>query len=118
MAIFHIYIYRFRNNNPSAPFGSRLIFRFRRIRFNTFFEQYEDFFVSPTISIFGEKLDTNTKVDREKIDQQKDAIALRSAIATEKLEKDSINKVMDKAEKITSNMDKITSNIIKPNGGL
>jgi hypothetical protein len=56
--------------------------------------------------------------DRAKIDQQKDAIALRSAIATEKLEKDSINKVMDKAEKITSNMDKITSNIIKPNGGL
>ena len=56
--------------------------------------------------------------DRAKIDQQKDAIALRSAIATEKLEKDSINKVMDKAEKITSNMNKITSNIIKPNGGL
>jgi hypothetical protein len=56
--------------------------------------------------------------DRAKIDQQKDAIALRSAIATEKLEKDSINKVMDKAEKITSNMDKITSNVMKPNGGL
>jgi len=56
--------------------------------------------------------------DRAKIDQQKDAIALRSAIATEKLEKDSVNKVMDKAEKITSNMDKITANVMKPNGGL
>ena len=56
--------------------------------------------------------------DRAKIDQQKDAIALRSAIATEKLEKDSVNKIMDKAEKITSNMDKITSNVMKPNGGL
>ena len=56
--------------------------------------------------------------DRAKIDQQKDAIALRSAIATEKLEKDSVNKVMDKAEKITANMDKITSNVMKPNGGL
>ena len=56
--------------------------------------------------------------DRQKIDQQKDAIALRSAIATEKLEKDSVNKVMDKAEKITANMDKITANVMKPNGGL
>jgi len=64
------------------------------------------------------KLATNTKVDREKIDQQKDAVSIRSAIAVEKLEKDSINKVMDKAEKITANMDKITANVIKPNGGL
>ena len=63
------------------------------------------------------KLDTNTKVDREKIDQQKDAVAIRSAIAAEKLEKDSINKVMDKAEKITANMEKTTANIMKPNGG-
>ena len=62
------------------------------------------------------KLDTNTKVDREKIDQQKDAVAIRSAIAAEKLEKDSINKVMDKAEKITANMEKTTANIMKPNG--
>jgi len=64
------------------------------------------------------KLATNTKVDREKIDQQKDAVSIRSAIAVEKLEKDSINKVMDKAEKITANMDKITANVMKPNGGL
>jgi len=63
------------------------------------------------------KLDTNTKVDREKIDQQKDAVAIRSAIAAEKLEKDSINRVMDKAEKITANMEKTTANIMKPNGG-
>ena len=63
------------------------------------------------------KLDTNTKVDREKIDQQKDAVAIRSAIAAEKLEKDSINKVMDKAEKITANMEKTTANIMRPNGG-
>ena len=63
------------------------------------------------------KLDTGTKVDREKIDQQKDAVAIRSAIAAEKLEKDSINRVMDKAEKITSNMEKTTANIMKPNGG-
>ncbi len=35
------------------------------IRFNTFFEQYEDFFVSPTISIFGEKLDTNTNASTQ-----------------------------------------------------
>ena len=63
------------------------------------------------------KLDTNTKVDREKIDQQKDAVAIRSAIAVDKLEKDSINKVMDKAEKITANMEKTTANIMKPNGG-
>ena len=62
------------------------------------------------------KLNTNTKVDREKIDQQKDAVAIRSAIAAEKLEKDSINKVMDKAEKITANMEKTTANIMKPNG--
>jgi len=64
------------------------------------------------------KLDTNTKVDREKIDQQKDAVAIRSAIAAEKLEKDSINRVMDKAEKITANMEKTTANIMKPNGGV
>ena len=62
------------------------------------------------------KLDTNTKVDREKIDQQKDAVAIRSAIATEKLEKDSINRVMDKAEKITSNMEKTVAAATKPNG--
>ena len=53
------------------------------------------------------KLATNTKVDREKIDQQKDAVSIRSAIAVEKLEKDSINKVMDKAEKITANMENL-----------
>ena len=41
------------------------------------------------------KLDTNTKVDREKIDKQKDAVAIRSAIAVDKLEKDSVNKIMD-----------------------
>ena len=64
------------------------------------------------------RIDDKKDVDRAKIDQQKDAVAIRSAIATEKLEKDSVNKVMDKAEKITKNMDKITSNIIKPNGGL
>ena len=64
------------------------------------------------------KLDTNTKVDREKIDQQKDAVAIRSAIATEKLEKDSINRVMDKAEKITANMEKTVSAVMKPNGGV
>ena len=63
------------------------------------------------------KLATNTKVDREKIDQQKDAVSIRSAIAVEKLEKDSINKVMDKAEKITANMEKTTANIMRPNGG-
>ena len=63
------------------------------------------------------KLDTNTKVDREKIDQQKDAVAIRSAIATEKLEKDSIHRVMDKAEKITANMEKTVSAAMKPNGG-
>ena len=40
------------------------------------------------------KLDTNTKVDREKIDQQKDAVAIRSAIAAEKLEKDSIYRLL------------------------
>ena len=64
------------------------------------------------------KVKDKKTTDRQKIDQQKDAIALRSAIATEKLEKDSVNKVMDKAEKITANMDKITSNVMKPNGGL
>ena len=64
------------------------------------------------------RIDNREDIDREKIDQQKDAVALRSAIATEKLEKDSVNKIMDKAEKITSNMDKITSNVMKPNGGL
>ena len=63
------------------------------------------------------KLDTGTKVDREKIDQQKDAVAIRSAIAAEKLEKDSMHRVMDKAEKITANMEKTTANIMKPNGG-
>ena len=62
------------------------------------------------------KLDTNTKVDREKIDQQKDAVAIRSAIAVDKLEKDSINRVMDKAEKITSNMEKTVAAATKPNG--
>jgi len=64
------------------------------------------------------KLDTGTKVDREKIDQQKDAVAIRSAIAAEKLEKDSMHRVMDKAEKITANMEKTTANIMKPNGGV
>ena len=64
------------------------------------------------------KVKDKKTTDRQKIDQQKDAIALRSAIATEKLEKDSVNKVMDKAEKITANMDKITANVMKPNGGL
>jgi len=64
------------------------------------------------------RIDNREDIDREKIDQQKDAVALRSAIATEKLEKDSVNKIMDKAEKITKNMDKITSNVMKPNGGL
>ena len=57
-----------------------------------------------------------TKVDREKIDQQKDAISLRSAIAVEKLEKDTANKMMDKAEKITANMEKTVSAAMKPNG--
>ncbi len=64
------------------------------------------------------KVKDKKTTDRQKINQQKDAIALRSAIATEKLEKDSVNKVMDKAEKITANMDKITANVMKPNGGL
>ena len=59
-----------------------------------------------------------TTVDREKIDQQKDALALRSAISSEKLEKDSVNKMMDKAEKITANMEKTVSAAIKPNGGV
>ena len=62
------------------------------------------------------KAKDKTKVDREKIDQQKDALALRSAISSEKLEKDSVNKMMDKAEKITANMEKTVSAAIKPNG--
>ena len=62
------------------------------------------------------KLKTQTKVDREKIDQQKDAVAIRSAIAVDKLEKDSINRVMDKAEKITANMEKTVAAATKPNG--
>ena len=83
--------------------------------------EVKEFFKSQDIQIESLKQSLNDHLKNNvvaKIDQQKDAIALRSAIATEKLEKDSINKVMDKAEKITSNMDKITSNIIKPNGGL
>ena len=51
-----------------------------------------------------EKADNRDKTDKEKIDQQKDAIALRSAIAIEKLENDAEQKVMDKAEKITKNL--------------
>ena len=64
------------------------------------------------------RIDDKKDVDRAKIDQQKDAVAIRSAIATEKLEKDSVNKVMDKAEKITQNMEKTVANVMKPNGGL
>jgi len=51
-----------------------------------------------------EKADNRDKTDKEKIDQQKDAIALRSAIAIEKLENDAEQKVMNKAEKITKNL--------------
>jgi len=43
-------------------------------------------------------------------------VAIRSAIAVDKLEKDSVNKIMDKAEKITSNMEKTVAAATKPNG--
>jgi len=43
-------------------------------------------------------------MDKEKIDQQNAATALRAAIAIEKQDKDSQQKTLDKAEKITKNI--------------
>jgi len=62
------------------------------------------------------KADDRKETDEDRIDQQKDALAIRSAIAAEKLEKDSKNKMMDKAEKITANLEKTTANLMNPNG--
>jgi hypothetical protein len=56
------------------------------------------------LSVEKEKMENKEKTDAAKIKQQKDAVALRSAIAIEKLERESQQKVLDKAEKITKNI--------------
>ena len=56
------------------------------------------------LALEKDKAEAREQTDKEKIDQQKDAIALRSAIAIEKLENESEQKVLDKAEKITKNL--------------
>ena len=60
------------------------------------------------------KADDRKETDEDRIDQQNNALSLRSAIAVEKLEKDTANKMMDKAEKITANMEKTVSAATKP----
>ena len=56
------------------------------------------------LSVEKEKMENKEKTDKAKIDQQKDAVALRSAIAIEKLERETQQKVLDKAEKMTKNI--------------
>jgi hypothetical protein len=56
------------------------------------------------LSVEKEKMENKEKTDAAKIKQQKDAVAIRSAIAIEKLERESQQKVLDKAEKITKNI--------------
>ena len=56
------------------------------------------------LSVEKEKMENKEKTDAAKIKQQKDAVALRSAIAIEKLERESQQKVLDKAEKMTKNI--------------
>ena len=50
--------------------------------------------------------------DKNALDEQMDMVLYR----LEKLEKDSKNKMMDKAEKITANLEKTAANILNPNG--
>ena len=72
-----------------------------------------------------EKLDLEKKkakdrktTDKERIEQQKDALAIRSAIGAEKLERDSQSKMMDKALKMTENVKDTIAEVTKPfNGG-
>jgi hypothetical protein len=56
------------------------------------------------LALEKDKAEAREQTDKEKIDQQKDAVAIRSAIAIEKLENDAEQKVLDKAEKITKNL--------------
>ena len=56
------------------------------------------------LSVEKEKMENKEKTDAAKIKQQKDSVYLRSAIAIEKLERESQQKVLDKAEKMTKNI--------------
>jgi len=56
------------------------------------------------LALEKDKAETQEATDKEKIDQQNAATALRAAIAIEKQDKDSQQKTLDKAEKITKNI--------------
>ena len=56
------------------------------------------------LALEKDKAETQESMDKEKIDQQNAATALRAAIAIEKQDKDSQQKTLDKAEKITKNI--------------
>ena len=51
-----------------------------------------------------DKAEAKEKIDKEKIDQQNSATALRSAIAIEKMDREGQQKTLDKAEEITKNV--------------